>query len=204
MITKRLEDWEIAELHYKNKTQERINNYYFSCEWDKIIKYFIGDGTTNKTPLYNICQHYYYSNLSEYPSLSYWSLEDYYQECLLNFWLTIQNQAYGDEFTIDRLSSEDLSNTNYVNINEMDFYSSVIFHCKCILLEYVKMTKRDKTRINYSSNSLEHMQEVMGDNLQYLTLAEATWSPEKIEEEKTKGKRGRKKGSKNKKNRKDS
>ena len=198
MLTKRLEDWEIAELHYKSKAQERINNLYFDCKWQEIVNYFIGDGTTKNTPLYNICQHYYYSNLDKYPSLSYWSLEDYYQECLLNFWLTIQNLACGDEFTIERLSSEDLGKTYYVNINEMDFYSSIIAHCKYILLDYVSMTYKDKTRINYSSNSLEQMQEVMGDSLQYLTLEEATWSPEKIEEEKTKGKRGRKKGSKNK------
>ena len=39
MITKRVNEAEIAELHYKTKTQERINYYYFSCEWDKIIKY---------------------------------------------------------------------------------------------------------------------------------------------------------------------
>ena len=204
MITKRLEDWEIAELKYKSKIQKKINNLYFDCKWQEIVNYFIGDGTTNKTPLYNICQHYYYSNLSEYPSLSYWSLEDYYQECLLNFWLTLQSQAYGDEFTIDRVSSEDLSNTYYVNINEMDFYSSIISHCKYILLDYVHMSKKDKTRINFSVSSLEQLQETCGDSLSYMTIAEATWSPEKIEEEKTKGKRGRKKGSKNKKNRKDS
>lgn len=204
MLTKRLNEAEIAELHYKTKTQEKVNDYYFNCEWNKITDYFLAKGDLKHSPLWNICQHYFYSNLSEYPSLSYWSLEDYYQECLLNFWLTIQNLAYGDDFTINRVSSEDLGKTYYVNINEMDFYSSIIAHCKYILLDYVSMTYKDKTRINYSSNSLEQMQEVMGDSLQYLTLEEATWSPEKIEEEKTKGKRGRKKGSKNKKNRKDS
>lgn len=204
MITKRLNEAEIAELHYKNKTQERINNLYFGCRWEEIVNYFIGDGTTNKTPLYNICQHYYYSNLSKYPSLMYWSLDDYYQECLLNFWLTIQNQAYGDDFGINRVSAEDLGNTYYVNINEMDFYSSIISHCKYILLDYVHMSKKDKTRINYSVSSLEQLQETCGDSLSYMTIAEATWTPEKIEEEKTKGKRGRKKGSKNKKNGKDS
>lgn len=198
MITKRLNEAEVAELHYKTRTQERINNLYFDCKWQEIVNYFIGDGTTNKTPLYKICRHFYISNSQKYPSLMYWSLEDFYQECLLNFWLTIQNQAYGDEFTIDRLSSEDLGNTYYVNINEMDFYSSIISHCKYILLDYVHMSKKDKTRINYSVSSLEQLQEVHGDTLQYMTISEATWSPEKIEEEKTKGKRGRKKGSKNK------
>ena len=54
------------------------------------------------------------------------------------------------------------------------------------------MTKKDKTRINYSSNSLEQLEETIGDNLSYRTLQEATWTPEKLEEEKTKGKRGRK------------
>ena len=204
MITKRLNEAEIAELHYKNKTQEKINNLYFGCKWQEIVNYFIGDGTTKKCPLYNICQHYFYSNLNNYPSLKYWSLEDYYQECLLNFWLTIQNQAYGDDFEINRVSAEDLGNTYYVNINEMDFYSSIISHCKYILLDYVHMSKKDKTRINYSVSSLEQLQETCGDSLSYMTIAEATWTPEKIEEEKTKGKRGRKKGSKNKKNRKDS
>ena len=203
MITKRLEECEVAELHYKTKIQGMINNYYFDCDWDKIVNYFIGDGTTNKTPLYNICQHYYYSNLNKYPSLMYWSIDDYYQECLLNFWLTIQNQAYGDDFEINRVSAEDLGNTYYVNINEMDFYSSIISHCKYILLDYVHMSKKDKTRVNYSVSSLEQLQETCGDSLSYMTIAEATWTPEKIEEEKTKGKRGRKKGSKNKKNRKD-
>lgn len=198
MLTKRLNEAEIAELHYKTKIQEKINNLYFDCKWQEIVNYFIGDGTTNKTPLYKICRHFYISNSQKYPTLMYWSIDDYYQECLLNFWLTIQNQAYGDDFTIERLSSEDLGNTYYVNINELDFYSSIISHCKYILLDYVHMSKKDKTRINYSVSSLEQLQEVMGDNLQYLTLAEATWSPEKIEEEKTKGKRGRKKGSKNK------
>ena len=204
MITKRLNEAEIAELHYKTKIQEKINNLYFGCRWEEIVNYFIGDGTTNKTPLYNICQHYYYSNLNKYPSLMYWSIDDYYQECLLNFWLTIQNQAYGDDFEINRVSAEDLGNTYYVNINEMDFYSSIISHCKYILLDYVHMSKKDKTRINYSVSSLEQLQETCGDSLSYMTIAEATWTPEKIEEEKTKGKRGRKKGSKNKKNRKDS
>ena len=198
MLTRELNEYEKAELKYKTKTQERINNLYFDCRWEEIVNYFIGDGTTNKTPLYKICRHFYVSNLNRYPSLNYWSLEDYYQECLTNFWLTIQNQAYGDEFTIDRVSAEDLGNTYYVNINEMDFYSSIISHCKYILLDYVHMSKKDKTRINYSSNSLEQLQETCGDSLSYMTLAEATWTPEKIEEEKTKGKRGRKKGSKNK------
>ena len=198
MITKRLNEAEIAELHYKTKTQERINNLYFGCRWEEIVNYFIGDGTTKKCPLYNICQHYFYSNLNNYPSLMYWSIDDYYQECLLNFWLTIQNQAYGDDFGINRVSAEDLGNTYYVNINEMDFYSSIISHCKYILLEYVHMSKKDKTRINYSVSSLEQLQETCGDSLSYMTIAEATWTPEKIEEEKTKGKRGRKKGSKNK------
>ena len=204
MITKRLEDYEKAELKYKTKTQEKINNLYFDCKWQEIVNYFIGDGTTKNTPLYNICQHYYYSNLNRYPSLKYWSIEDYYQETLLNFWLTIQNQAYGDDFEINRLSSEDIGKTYYTSINELDFYSSILAHCKYILLDYVSMTGKDKTRINFSSNSLEQLQEVHGDSLQYMTLEEATWTPEKIEEEKTKGKRGRKKGSKNKKNRKDS
>ena len=198
MITKRLEEYEKAEMHYKNKTQKKVNDYYFDCKWQEIVNYFIGNGTTNKTPLYNICQHYYYSNLNRYPSLKYWSLDDYYQECLINFWLTIQNQAYGDDFEINRVSAEDLGNTYYVNINEMDFYSSIISHCKYILLDYVHMSKKDKTRINYSVSSLEQLQETCGDSLSYMTIAEATWTPEKIEEEKTKGKRGRKKGSKNK------
>ena len=203
MITKRLEEYEVAELHYKTKTQKKVNDYYFNCEWNKITDYFLAGGNLKNCPLYRICVHYYYSNINNYPSLKYWSVDDYFSEVLTNFWLTLQNQAYGDEFTIDRVSSEDISNTNYVNINDLDFYSSIIFHCKCILLEYVKMTKRDKNRINYSSNSLEQLEEAFGDNLQYTSLADASWSPEKVEEEKTKGKRGRKKGSKNKKNRKD-
>ena len=134
----------------------------------------------------------------------YWSIDDYFSEVLTNFWLTLQSQAYGDDFEINRVSSEDLGKTYYTSINELDFYSSILAHCKYILLDYVSMTGKDKTRINFSSNSLEQLQEVHGDGLQYMTLAEATWTPEKIEEEKTKGKRGRKKGSKNKKNRKDS
>ena len=128
----------------------------------------------------------------------YWSIDDYFQESLLNFTLTVNRQQYGIEVEPKRLSSEDLSNTYYTNINELDFYSSILAHCKYILLEYVKMTKKDKTRINYSSNSLEQLEETIGDNLSYRTLQEATWTPEKLEEEKTKGKRGRKKGSKNK------
>ena len=204
MITKRLDEYEKAEMHYKSKIQKKVNDYYFNCEWSKITDYFLANGNLKHCPLWNICQHYYYSNLSRYPSLMYWGLDDYFQECLTNFWLTLQSQAYGDEFAIERVSSEDLGNTYYVNINEMDFYSSIISHCKYILLDYVHMSKKDKTRINYSSNSLEQLQEVHGDSLQYMTIAEATWTPEKVEEEKTKGKRGRKKGSKNKKNRKDS
>ena len=198
MITKRLEEYEVAELHYKTKTQKRINDYYFNCEWNKITDYFLAGGNLKNCPLYRICVHYYYSNINNYPSLKYWSVDDYFSEVLTNFWLTLQNQAYGDEFTIDRVSSEDISNTNYVNINDLDFYSSIIFHCKCILLEYVKMTKRDKNRINYSSNSLEQLEEAFGDNLQYTSLADASWSPEKVLEEKTKKRRGRPKGSKNK------
>lgn len=204
MITKRLEDWEMAELKYKTKTQKRINDYYFNCEWDKITDYFLAKGDLKHSPLYRICVHYFYSNINNYPSLMYWSVDDYFSEVLTNFWLTIQNIAYGDEFTIDRLSSEDLGKTYYTNINELDFYSSILAHCKYILLDYVSMAYKDKTRINYSVSSLEQLQETCGDTLQYMTIAEATWTPEKIEEEKTKGKRGRKKGSKNKKNRKDS
>ena len=204
MITKRLEEHEVAELKYKNKTQKKVNDYYFNCEWNKITDYFLAKGDLKHSPLWNICKHYYYSNLNKYPSLMYLDLEDYFQECLLNFWLTIQNLAYGDDFEINRVSAEDLGNTYYVNINEMDFYSSIISHCKYILLDYVHMSKKDKTRINYSVSSLEQLQETCGDSLSYMTIAEATWTPEKIEEEKTKGKRGRKKGSKNKKNRKDS
>ena len=128
----------------------------------------------------------------------YWTIEDYFQESLLNFTLTVNRQQYGIEVEPKRLSSEDLSKTYYTNINELDFYSSILAHCKYILLEYVSMTKKDKTRINYSSNSLEQLEETIGDNLSYRTLQEATWTPEKLEEEKTKGKRGRKKGSKNK------
>ena len=204
MITKRLNEAEVAELKYKTKTQKRINDYYFNCEWNKITDYFLAKGDLKHSPLWNICKHYYYSNLNKYPSLMYLDLEDYFQECLTNFWFTIQNQAYGDDFEINRASAEDLGNTYYVNINEMDFYSSIISHCKYILLDYVHMSKKDKTRINYSVSSLEQLQETCGDSLSYMTIAEATWTPEKIEEEKTKGKRGRKKGSKNKKNRKDS
>ena len=192
MITRKLENWEIAELKYKSKIQKKVNDYYFNCEWDKITDYFLAKGDLKHCPLWNICQHYYYSNLSKYPSLMYWSIDDYYQECLLNFWLTIQNQAYGDDFDFERTSSEDLYNTYYVEVDPLDFYSSIIAHCKYILLEYVKNSKKDKTRINYSSNSLEQMQEVMGDNLQYMTLSEATWSPQFIEEQKTKKRRGRK------------
>ena len=128
----------------------------------------------------------------------YWTIDDYFQESLLNFTLTVNRQQYSIEVEPKRLSSEDLSKTYYTNVNELDFYSSILAHCKYILLEYVSMTKKDKTRINYSSNSLEQLQETIGDNLSYRTLQEATWSPEKLEEEKTKGKRGRKKGSKNK------
>ena len=198
MLTRRLEDWEKEELHYKTKTQEEINNYYSDCNWKEIISYFLADGDLKHCPLYKVCEHYFKSNINKYPSLMYWSLDDYFQESLLNFTLTVNRQQHGIEVEPKRLSSEDLSNTYYTNINELDFYSSILAHCKYILLEYVKMTKKDKTRINYSSNSLEQMQEVHGDNLQYLTLGEATWTPEKLEEEKTKGKRGRKKGSKNK------
>ena len=198
MLARRLEDWEKEELHYKTKTQEEINNYYFDCKWEEIISYFLADGDLKHSPLYKVCEHYFKSNINKYPSLMYWSIDDYFQESLLNFTLTVNRQQYGIEVEPKRLSSEDLSNTYYTNINELDFYSSILAHCKYILLEYVKMTKKDKTRINYSSNSLEQMQEVHGDNLQYLTLGEATWTPEKLEEEKTKGKRGRKKGSKNK------
>lgn len=186
MLTKRLEEYEKAELHYKTKTQEKINDYYFNCEWNKITNYFLANGDLKHCPLWNICQHYYYSNLGRYPSLSYWSLEDYFSEVLTNFWITLQNLAYGDEFNIERLSSEELGKTYYTNINELDFYSSILAHCKYILLDYVSMTGKDKTRINYSSNSLEQMQEVMGDNLQYMTLSEATWTPQMVEEQKTK------------------
>ena len=198
MLARRLEDWEKEELHYKTKIQEEINNYYSDCKWDKIISYFLADGDLSNSPLYKVCEHYFKSNINKYPSLMYWSLDDYFQESLLNFTLTVNRQQYSIEVEPKRLSSEDLSKTYYTNVNEMDFYSSILAHCKYILLEYVSMTKKDKTRINYSSNSLEQMQEVQGDNLQYRTLAEATWTPEKLEEEKTKGKRGRKKGSKNK------
>ena len=203
MLTRELNEYEKAELKYKTKTQEKINNLYFDCKWQDIVSYFIGDGTTNKTPLYKICRHFYVSNSQKYPTLMYWSRDDYYQETLLNFWLTIQNQAHGDDFEFTRESSEDLYNTYYVEVDPLDFYSSIIAHARYILLEYVKNSKKDKTRINYSSCSLEQMQEVMGDNLQYLTLGEATWTPQFCEEQKTKGKRGRKKGSKNKKNRKE-
>ena len=198
MITKRLNEAEVAELHYKTKTQERINNLYFNCEWNKIADYFLAKGDLKHSPLYRICVHYYYSNINNYPSLMYWSVDDFFQEVLVNFWLTLQNQAYGDDFEINRVSAEDLGKTYYVNINELDFYSSILAHCKFILLDFVSMAYKDKTRINYSVSSLEQLQETCGDSLSYMTLAEATWSPEKIEEEKTKGKRGRKKGSKNK------
>ena len=197
MITKRLEEWEKAELKYKTKVQEKINNLYFDCKWEAITSYFLTDGDLNGCPLYNVCKHYFYGNSSNYPSLKYWSVDDYFQECLLNFTLTI-NQQYGIKVEQKRMSSEDLSNTYYTNINEMDFYSSILAHCKFILLEYVKMTKRDKTRINYSSCSLEQLEEVHGDNLSYMTLQEATWTPQMVEEEKTKSKRGRPRGSKNK------
>ena len=86
----------------------------------------------------------------------------------------------------------------YKNYISLTHHLHLHIHCKYILLEYVKMSKRDKNRINYSSNSLEQLEETVGDNLSYRTLQEATWTPEKLEEEKTKGKRGRKKGSKNK------
>ena len=198
MLTRRLYDWEKEELHYKTKTQEEINNYYFDCKWDKIISYFLADGDLKHCPLYKVCEHYFKSNINKYPSLMYWTIEDYFQESLLNFTLTVNRQQYGIEVEPKRLSSEDLSKTYYTNINELDFYSSILAHCKYILLEYVSMTKKDKTRINYSSNSLEQLEETIGDNLSYRTLQEATWTPEKLEEEKTKGKRGRKKGSKNK------
>ena len=198
MITKRLEEYEKAELKYKNKTQKKVNDYYFNCEWSKITDYFLAGGNLKNCPLYRICVHYYYSNINNYPSLKYWSIDDYFSEVLTNLWLTLQNQAYGDDFDFERTSSEDLYNTYYVEVDPLDFYSSIIAHARYILLEYVKNSKKDKTRINYSSCSLEQIQEVMGDNLQYLTLGEATWTPQFCEEQKTKGKRGRKKGSKNK------
>ena len=198
MLARRLEDWEKEELHYKTKIQEEINNYYSDCNWKEIISYFLADGDLKHCPLYKVCEHYFKSNINKYPSLMYWSIDDYFQESLLNFILTVNRQQYGIEVEPKRLSSEDLSKTYYTNVNELDFYSSILAHCKYILLEYVKMTKKDKTRINYSSNSLEQLEETIGDNLSYRTLQEATWSPEKLEEEKTKGKRGRKKGSKNK------
>ena len=198
MITKKIEEWEKAELHYKTKIQEEINNYYFDCNWDKITSYFLKDGELKQSPLYNVCEHYFKSNISKYPSLMYWSIEDYFSECLLNFTLTVNKQQYGLEVEQKRLSSEDLNKTYYTNINEMDFYSSILAHCKYILLEYVSMTKKDKTRINYSSCSLEQLQEVHGDSLRYMTLEEATWTPQMCEEQSKKGKRGRPRGSKNK------
>lgn len=199
MITRKLEEWEKAELKYKTKIQEGINNYYFDCNWDKITSYFLKDGDLNNSPLHNVCEHYFYSNLNNYPSLKYWSLDDYFQECLINFTLTVNNQQYGIEVEQKRVSSEELYHTYYTNIDEMDFYSSILAHCKYILLEYVSMTKKDKTRINYSSCSLEQLEEVHGDSLSYMSLQEATWTPQMVEEEKTKGKRGRPRGSKNKK-----
>lgn len=198
MITKKIEEWEIAELKYKTKIQEEINNYYFDCDWDKITSYFLKDGELKHSPLHKVCEHYFKSNISKYPSLMYWSIDDYFSECLLNFTLTVNKQQYGLEVESKRMSGEDLNKTYYTNINEMDFYSSILAHCKYILLEYVSMTKKDKTRINYSSCSLEQLQEVHGDNLQYMTLKEATWTPQMVEEEKTKGRRGRPRGSKNK------
>lgn len=198
MITKRLEEWEKAELKYKSEIQEKINNLYFGCKWEEITSYFLKDGDLNGCPLYNVCKHYFYGNLNNYPSLKYWTIDDYFSECLLNFTLTVNNQEFGIKVEQKRMSSEDLNKTYYTNINELDFYSSILAHCKYILLEYVSMTKKDKTRINYSSNSLEQLQEVHGDSLRYMTLEEATWTPQMCEEQSKKGKRGRPRGSKNK------
>lgn len=198
MLVRKLEGWEKEELKYKSEIQEKINNLYFDCKWEEITSYFLKDGDLKHSPLHKVCEHYFKSNITRYPSLMYWSIDDYFSDCLLNFTLTINNQQFGIKVEQKRMSSEDLSNTYYTNINEMDFYSSILAHCKYILLEYVKMTKRDKTRINYSSCSLEQLEEVHGDSLRYMTLQEATWTPQMVEEEKTKGKRGRPKGSKNK------
>lgn len=198
MLVRRLENWEKEELKYKSEIQEKINNLYFDCKWEEIISYFLKEGDLNSCPLYNVCKHYFYGNINNYPSLRYWSLNDYFQEVLINFTLTVNNQQYGIEVEQKRMSSEDLCHTYYTNINEMDFYSSILAHCKYILLEYVSMTKKDKVRINYSSCSLEQLEEVHGDSLHYMSLQEATWTPQMVEEEKTKGRRGRPKGSKNK------
>lgn len=194
MITKRLEEWEKAELKYKSEIQEKINNLYFDCKWEEITSYFLKDGDLKHSPLYNVCKHYFYCNLNNYPSLKYWTIDDYFSECLLNFTLTVNNQQFGIKVEQKRMSSEDLNKTYYTNINEMDFYSSILAHCKYILLEYVSMTKKDKTRINYGSCSLEQLEEVHGDSLRYMTLEEATWTPQMCEEQSKKGKRGRKKG----------
>lgn len=199
MITKRLNECEKEELNYKTKIQREINKCYSDCNWDKITDYFLADGDLLHSPLFKICKNFYKSNVMNFPSLKYWTIEDYFQECFLNFILTVNKQQNGIEVESKRLSSEDLNKTYYTNIDEMDFYSSVVAHCKYILLEYISMTKKDKTRMNYSSDSLEYLQEICGDGLRYMTLQEATWTPEKCEEEKTKSKRGRKKGSKNKK-----
>ena len=200
MITRKLEAWEKAELFYKTDTQKKINDYYFNCEWDKITDYFLGkDGEVVKSPLYKICRHYFLSNVQKYPSLWYWSVDDYFQTCAINFHLTCKKQQDGKGVESKRFSSEDLSKVYYTSIDEMDFYSSILAHCKYILLEYITMTKRDKNRINFSSASLEQLKETYGDSLNFITLKDASWTPEQVEEEKTKGKRGRKKGSKNKK-----
>lgn len=199
MITRKLEAWEKAEIFYKTETQKEVNNWYFNCEWDKITDYFLGkDGEVVKSPLYKICRHFFLSNVKKFPSLWYWSVDDYFQTCALNFHLTCKKEQESKGIEIERISSEELYHTYYTNLEELDFYSSILAHCKYILLEYVAMTKRDKNRINYSSDSLEYLQETCGDGLNFMTLKDASWSPEKIEEEKTKSKRGRKKGSKNK------
>ena len=200
MITKRLEPWEKAELFYKTEVQKEVNNWYFNLEWKKITDYFLGkDGDITNAPLYKICKHFFLSNVKKYPSLWYYSVDDYFTDCALNFHLTCRKQQESKPIEPLRFSSEDLSKVYYTNIDEMDFYSSILAHCKYILLEYITMTKRDKNRINFSSASLEQLEETLGDSLNFMTLKEASWTPEKCEEEKTKGRRGRPKGSKNKK-----
>ena len=198
MLTRRLEPWEIAELHYKSEIQERINNDHADCNIEAIINYFLAKGNLRNSPLYNICQHYYSTSLSKYPSLMYWSLEDYFQECLLNFCLTMNHEQYGIKVDFKRSSSEDLNATFYVDIDQSDCYSSIIAHCKYILLNYVRMSKKDKVRVNFSHSSLDYLKEECGDTIRFMTLEEATWTPEFVEEQKHKGRRGRPKGSKNK------
>ena len=144
----------------------RVNKLYSYNDRYKIEKYYLNDNALPKTRLAMLCTSLYYRVAREYPVIFKYELDDFIQDCALNFWLTLETHPIMGSTckswikdSLKRLSSSEIiDSVNYTNIDDkVGFYDCMFTHWKNILIEFVRMINKDKTKTIYFHEAISEM-----------------------------------------------